>query len=141
MPQINCEIAVPLDRFNDAVRVLEEWYSETTHKLHYPFIFRCTKESWGLLAPHRGTPVCWIGFLVYLDAGGGACPGSFEMMREIQCALLPLGGTPHWGKHMCMDLYDWEAIYPEWHTFGRVVREMDPTGKFQNEWTRDLFKP
>jgi hypothetical protein len=61
--------------------------------------------------------VCWIGFLVYLDVDGNAREGSFEMMREIQEVLVPLGGTPHWGKHMCADLYNWKELYPEWDTF------------------------
>jgi hypothetical protein len=78
--------------------------------------------------------------LVYLDADGNAREGSFEMMREIQEVLVPLGGTPHWGKHMCADLYEWKELYGEWDNFKSVVKEMDPLGKWGNEWTKGLFE-
>ena len=139
VPQINCEIAIPLERFEDAVAALSSWYKITTHKLHYPIIFRCTSASEALLAPHRGSKLCWIGFLVYLDSAGLAKAGSFEMMRELQELLVPLGGTPHWEKHFVMDVYDFKSLYPMWSTFEGLVRGLDPKGKFQNEWTEKLF--
>lgn len=135
VPQINCEIAIPLELFQVAVDALAKWHRSTTHKLHYQFIFRCTRESSALLAPHRGKALCWIGFLVYLDGQGNAAPGSFEMMREIQEVLAPFGGTPHWGKHMALGLYDFKKLYKEWETFWDIVTVLDPSNKFGNQWT------
>ena len=139
VPQINCEIAIPLRLFNEACQELKKWAATTKHIMHYPFIFRCTKKSSALLAPHRDEDVCWIGFLVYLRADGTAKPGSFEMMRELQVLLSKFGGTPHWGKHLTPEIYNFEKLYPEMKKFKAIMRKFDPAGKFQNQWTRDLF--
>ncbi|ORZ32170.1 D-arabinono-1,4-lactone oxidase-domain-containing protein [Catenaria anguillulae PL171] len=139
VPQINCEIAVPLSQFQAAVHALANWLKTTKHELHYPFIFRNTGASRAWLAPHRGQELCYIGFLVYLSADGTAKPGSLEMMREIQQVLVPLGGTPHWGKHMCLDLYNMPRLFPRMTDFVRVMRAWDPKGKWQNEYTRDML--
>lgn len=40
-----------------------------------------------------------------------------EQMRELQQLLVPLGGIPHFGKHLAMDLYDFPALLPRWHDF------------------------
>ena len=139
VPQINCEIAIPLKDFNAACNELKKWATTTNHVMHYPFIFRCTKKSTALLAPHRDEDVCWIGFLVYLRADGTAKPGSFEMMRELQILLSKFGGTPHWGKHLSPELYNFPKLYPELGKFKAIMKNFDPSGKFQNQWTRDLF--
>lgn len=99
VPQINCEIAVPLDRFADALCALRSWLD--THggiqRLHYPFIFRCTGQSKAWISPANAGPVCYIGFLVYLAGDGTWVEGGMEMMRELQVALAPCGGIPHFG--------------------------------------------
>jgi hypothetical protein len=141
VPQINCEIAVPLSRFADAVQVLQNWVTTTKHELHYPFIFRCTGGSRAWLAPHRETELCYIGFLVYLAADGTAKPGSFEMMYELQQILVPLGGIPHWGKHISGDLYAWSELFPKLSLFKAMMQTLDPMQKWQNKFTREFFQP
>ncbi|KAJ3374733.1 hypothetical protein GGF31_006630 [Allomyces arbusculus] len=140
VPQINCEIAVPLARFHEAVAALQTWLRHTTHQLHYPFIFRCTGASSAWLAPHPGQELCYIGFLVYLSKDGTATPGSFDLMHELQAVLAPLGGAPHWGKHMALDgMYAWHELFPQIPAFAALMDEWDPMGKWQNAFTRDLF--
>ncbi|KAJ3203358.1 hypothetical protein HK099_001540 [Clydaea vesicula] len=139
VPQINCEIAIPIKNFELSLKVLKKWKNETKFKLHYPFIFRCTAASEALLSPHRGEEICWIGFLVYLDSEGNAAKGSFEMMREIQQVLLPLGGMPHNGKYFDMDLYNLEKFYPKLKDFLFLQKMLDPEQKFQNEYTKKFF--
>ncbi|KAI9178700.1 D-arabinono-1,4-lactone oxidase [Blastocladiella emersonii ATCC 22665] len=141
VPQINCEIAIPLAKFDASIAALQQWLATTKHSLHYPFIFRCTGASRAWLAPHRGDELCYIGFLVYLAKDGTAKPGSLEMMRELQEVLAPLGGTPHWGKHMCLDLYAWPALFPRLTDFVRLMAAWDPAGKWQNDFTRTMFAP
>ena len=47
-PQINCEVAVPLHRMNEALETLQAWQQANPGVLHYPFILRCTgpSEAW-----------------------------------------------------------------------------------------------
>ena len=47
-PQINCEVAVPLERMQEALEILQHWQERNPGALHYPFILRCTgpSEAW-----------------------------------------------------------------------------------------------
>ncbi|MBL0542618.1 D-arabinono-1,4-lactone oxidase [Aeromonas caviae] len=138
-PQINCEVAVPLERMGEALAILQAWQEANPGVLHYPFILRCTGPSVAWLSAAHGKSVCWIGFLVYLAADGTFVGGSMEQMRELQQLLVPLGGIPHFGKHLAMDLYDFPALLPRWHDFLALKRELDPHGRFENRWLGDLF--
>lgn len=138
-PQINCEVAVPLERMGEALAVLQAWQEANPGVLHYPFILRCTGPSVAWLSAAHDKSVCWIGFLVYLAADGTFVGGSMEQMRELQQLLVPLGGIPHFGKHLAMDLYDFPALLPRWHDFLALKRELDPHGRFENRWLGDLF--
>ncbi|AUY09443.1 MULTISPECIES: D-arabinono-1,4-lactone oxidase [Aeromonas] len=138
-PQINCEVAVPLERMGEALAVLQAWQEANPGVLHYPFILRCTGPSVAWLSAAHDKSVCWIGFLVYLAADGTFVGGSMEQMRELQQLLVPLGGIPHFGKHLAMDLYDFPALLPRWHDFLALKRELDPHGRFENSWLGDLF--
>ncbi len=138
-PQINCEVAVPLKRMGEALEILQAWQEANPGVLHYPFILRCTGPSVAWLSAAHDKSVCWIGFLVYLAADGTFVGGSMEQMRELQQLLVPLGGIPHFGKHLAMDLYDFPALLPRWHDFLALKRELDPHGRFENRWLGDLF--
>ncbi|KEP91215.1 D-arabinono-1,4-lactone oxidase [Aeromonas caviae] len=138
-PQINCEVAVPLERMGEALDILQAWQEANPGVLHYPFILRCTGPSVAWLSAAHDKSVCWIGFLVYLAADGTFVGGSMEQMRELQQLLVPLGGIPHFGKHLAMDLYDFPALLPRWHDFLALKRELDPHGRFENRWLGDLF--
>ncbi|MFM5502160.1 D-arabinono-1,4-lactone oxidase [Aeromonas veronii] len=138
-PQINCEVAVPLHRMNEALETLQAWQQANPGVLHYPFILRCTGPSEAWLSAAYGQSVCWIGFLVYLAADGTFVNGSMEQMRELQQLLVPLGGIPHFGKHLAMDLYDFPALLPRWNDFVALKAELDPHGRFENRWLSDLF--
>ncbi|MDX7785352.1 D-arabinono-1,4-lactone oxidase [Aeromonas caviae] len=138
-PQINCEVAVPLERMGEALEILQAWQEANPGVLHYPFILRCTGPSVAWLSAAHDKSVCWIGFLVYLAADGTFVGGSMEQMSELQQLLVPLGGIPHFGKHLAMDLYDFPALLPRWHDFLALKRELDPHGRFENRWLGDLF--
>jgi len=55
-----------------------------------------------------------------------------EVTREIEAALLPLGGRPHWGKLIHAKGRDLDAVYPRLEDFRRLVRSHDSEGKFRN---------
>jgi len=140
VPQINCEIAIPIECIPEALDALKTWYNTTSKRLHYPFIFRCTGPSEAWLSGSYGKGTCWIGFLVYLAADGTAAQGGFDSMKEIQEVLYRFGGVPHLGKHYTLDLYDFNKILPRWDDFCQLRQEVDPEGRFVNDWMNALFK-
>lgn len=133
VPQINCEIAVPLEKFREATEALHSWNAKYPGRLHYPFIYRAVGKSdaW-LNAPSRG-PMVWIGFLVYVAEDGTVRSDGMETMREVQKTLAEYGGLPHWGKHFVPSIYDFETI-PGWKAFMELRSRVDPSNKFLSKF-------
>ncbi len=49
------------------------------------------------------------------------------------------GGRPHWGKLNTLGREDFRKLYPRWDDFAAVRRELDPQGRFLNDYLRKLF--
>lgn len=141
VPQINCEISIPLHRFQEATEALREWQGANPGKLHYPFIYRVAGQSKALLsASHRG-PVVWIGFLVYISQSGAIRNDGMNTMYEIQKTLAPFQGLPHWGKHYHPELFEMAKLYTAsvWNRFRQEMRNVDPLGKLTSPFLHNIF--
>ena len=139
VPQINCEIAVPANKFSKAIDLLKSWHKNQTETMHYPFIFRYCGQSSAWLSPGSNGDVCWIGFLVYLTPDGQFASGSLEWMKEIQLLLASIGGIPHFGKHFCSELYEFSKALPKWNEFVELKNRLDPDQRFENKFLMSLF--
>lgn len=142
VPQINCEIAVPMSKFKKATELLHQWSAEHVGKLHYPFIYRATGESTTPFFPsyQRREGIAYIGFLVYLAADGSVRDDGMKTMEALQQLLAGNGleGLPHMGKHFLPRVYDYSAN----PGLGSVVswsRRLDPNGKFLNTFLREIW--
>ncbi|KAJ3045435.1 hypothetical protein HDV00_010305 [Rhizophlyctis rosea] len=159
VPQINCEIAVPMSHFRCAVRRLREWHESTSYKMHYPFIFRgCGGSKAWLSAGYGDEQVVWIGFLVYVAQDGTVKDDAFQMMKEVQEVLRGCGGRPHWGKHIagngfwdeegveedrCMSNEESRARKVErtdrFRRWMDLRNQVDPDGKFLGDWVKGFI--
>ena len=141
VPQINCEISIPLEQFQAATEALRDWNGANPGKLHYPFIYRVAGKSKALMsASHRG-PIVWIGFLVYISQSGNIRNDGMSTMYQIQKILAPFQGLPHWGKHYCPELFKMAKLYttPIWNQFCEEMRTVDPLGKLTSPFLQNLF--
>lgn len=48
-------------------------------------------------------------------------------------------GRPHWGKRHTRTASELAQIYPKYDDFVRLRRQLDPSGKFLNDYLRELF--
>ncbi|HEV3136415.1 MAG TPA: D-arabinono-1,4-lactone oxidase, partial [Pirellulales bacterium] len=48
-------------------------------------------------------------------------------------------GRPHWAKLHSLSSAELEQLYPEWERFHAVRMQLDPHGRFLNEYLRRLF--
>ena len=55
-------------------------------------------------------------------------------LDEIEAALLPLNGRPHWGKVFLADATTIAALYPRMADFRELVARHDPEATFRNPW-------
>ena len=140
VPQINCEIAVPLENIREATLAIKAWAEKNQKRLHYPFIYRAIGQSKAWLSPAYKGAVCYIGFLVYVAEDGTVRDDGIVTMRELQTILAPFGGLPHWGKHFQPNVYNFEEMVPKWKDFLDLRARIDPTKKMLSPFLEDVFK-
>ena len=60
------------------------------------------------------------------------CPAVEALLPKTEEALAPFDARPHWGKLFTMQPNRIRALYPRMDDFRRLMRSMDPDGKFRN---------
>ncbi|KAI8908384.1 FAD binding domain-containing protein [Gorgonomyces haynaldii] len=138
-PQVNCEIAVPIERLNEALSALSVEYKNGNIETHYPFILRATGSSEAWLAPSYGRRVVYIGFLVYLSEDFQGNQDRLESLKKIEEVLAGFEALPHVGKFFTRSLYDLERL-PKFQQFKQLRQELDPKGVFINSFSRQLLQ-
>lgn len=140
VPQVNLEVAVPLQSFDQVQQTILDWYKTVRPKLHYPVILRSTGPSTAWLSPAYGRESCYYGFVAYLSEDRTIPNRMLRYLEEVQCVLTRRGGCPHWGKYFNDNLYNWSGMYDKWNEFARVRKELDAHGRFANEFISRLFR-
>lgn len=62
-----------------------------------------------------------------------------RLLPQIEAALSPFAARPHWGKLFTLSPAQVRALYPRFDDFARLRAELDPTGKFLNDFLRGYF--
>ena len=57
-----------------------------------------------------------------------------RLLPDIEAALEPFGGRPHWGKLFTTEPADLDLLYPKLADFRSLARRFDPDGKFGNDF-------
>ena len=140
VPQINCEVAVPLEHTYAATLAIKSWANKNKKRLHYPFIYRATGQSKAWLSPSYKGPVCYLGFLVYVAGDGSVRDDGMKTMYELQTILAPFGGMPHWGKHFEPHIYDFKHLVPKWNEFLNLRAQLDPKKKMLSTFLENIFE-
>lgn len=140
-PQINVEVAVPLDRFGEAAAAIRSVLDASPYRLHYPVILRPTGPSRTWLSPAYERPVCHVGFVVYQGEGGRVAPGSWDLVRALQRALADLDGLPHWGKCFDRDAYAFDRLLPRLPDFRALRDRLDPAGRLVPDLLAPILTP
>lgn len=110
VPQINCEIGIPLAAMGAAHAELSRWYEENAPRMHYPFILRAIGPSRAWMSPAYEEPTLHYGTVVYLPERGPCPQDAMDALQDVQSILAGHGGIPHLGK------------YFDPHVFGLAVR-------------------
>jgi len=58
---------------------------------------------------------------------------------DVEPLLRERGGRPHWGKMHTLAAAELAELYPHWHDFQRVRRELDPQGRMLNAHLKQVF--
>jgi xylitol oxidase len=104
------------------------------------------------------TPLLWITELRTIAADNLWLSGAFErdtlaihftwkkddaiypVIEKVEAALRPFTYRPHWGKVFTADAQYLNSVYRKINEFKALVEGLDPTSKFENSFTRSVFR-
>ncbi|WP_037858671.1 FAD-binding protein [Streptomyces sp. NRRL S-340] len=89
-------------------------------------------EQW--LGPSHGRDTVALHF-TWIEDTAAVLPA----VRRLEEALEPFGPRPHWGKVFTVPAAALRERYPRLADFRALARELDPDGKFTNDFVRDLL--
>ena len=125
------EYAVPRASAADAVRgaraILER------HPVSFPVELRLVGADDALLSPAHGRDSAYVAVHVFEGVPWEA------PFREVEALMGSLGGRPHWGKWSFLTAAELAPRYPAWDAFQAARQELDPGGRFENEWARRVL--
>ncbi len=64
----------------------------------------------------------------------------YPVIEKVEAALHPFSYRPHWGKAFTADAKYLSSVYPKMSEFKALTQALDPTGKFENTFTRRIFQ-
>ena len=101
----------------------------------FPIELRVTAPDDALLSSAAGRPTAYIAVHQYLGM-------EYETyFRGVEAIMDEYGGRPHWGKRHYQSAATLAPRYPGWEQFAEVRRELDPEGRFENDYLRRVLGP
>jgi L-gulonolactone oxidase len=130
---IEMEYAVPREHAADAVRGARELLER--YPVSFPVELRFVAADDALLSPAYGRDSAYVAVHVFEGLPWEA------PFREVEALMSGLGGRPHWGKWSFLGAEELAPRYPEWEAFQAARAELDPDGRFENEWVTRTLGP
>lgn len=135
---IEQEIAVPLHNLESALaasrKVLDEYSAKKMRAVALQLIRFAGPDEYGYLSPAFKRQTVYISHITV------AKEGYMEIFRDVEKALYPFEGRPHWGKVHFLTKERIMQLYGHNYTLFREARQqLDPEGLFSNDYTNSLF--
>lgn len=147
-----CEIAVPIDRLEEAVDIIlsvaaryhKHPNKRSRSRLTSPFSVRfvaaslapIAPQSRGMGEPSPGKEVDLWAMIELPRLFGTKRPHA--VVDEIERRLKEIGGRPHWGQHNDIRRGEPERMYPRWGDFAAQFSQHNRAGIFSNALSRRL---
>ena len=130
---IEMEYAIPREHAAAAVRGAREILAR--HPVSFPIELRFAAADDALLSPAHGRDSAYVAVHVFEGLPWEA------PFREVEALMGGFGGRPHWGKWSFLGAEDLAPRYPAWDAFQAARAELDPEGRFENEWVTGTLGP
>jgi xylitol oxidase len=126
--QIQSEYLIPRLQLGKAVAIIRATGPRIDTLLHASEIRTVAADEFWLSPFYRqdsvGIHFTWKKQIEAVDA----------ITKELEMALIPLGGKPHWGKVIHADAAALAPLYPRMADFRSCALRCDPAGKFRNAY-------
>ena len=129
------EYAVPREVGPEALNRVREYVARSGLNLSFPVEVRFVAGDDIPLSTAFGRETCYIAVHVYQGM-------QFQQYFEaVEAIMDDYGGRPHWGKLHFQTAETLAPRYPEWEAFQSVRAQLDPDGRFANEYTDRVLGP
>lgn len=128
------EYAVPVEQTGAVLLAMDKAIRRAAHALSLPTEVRFVGGDDVPLSPAYGRDSAYIAVHMHSTMDHRRY---FAAMEEI---FLAHGGRPHWGKMHTQTARTLRGLYPEWETFGRMRRDLDPKDLWLTPYLAELFE-
>ena len=129
------EYAIPRECAREAVEAVMDLVERRRLPVTFPIEVRFSAGDGAFLSTARGRQTCYIAIHQYIGM-------EYESyFRSVERIMDGFGGRPHWGKRHYQSAAALAERYPEWDRFAAVRAQLDPDGRFENDYTRRVLGP
>jgi FAD/FMN-containing dehydrogenase len=133
IPHVEMEYAVPAEHGVDCFLALRDRMRSRHPDVVWPVEYRTVASDDIPLSPAHGRET------VTLSLHQAAELPYHEFFADCEAIFRSVRGRPHWGKLHSLRAAELRELYPRWEEFHAVRRELDPRGRFLNDYLRELF--
>jgi len=127
------EYHLPRENMVKAFAEIKNVVEKNFPEVFFPFEIRYIQGDDIWLSPFYGRETCSIAVHRFFE----------EDYKPLYAAVEPIlkkyEGRPHWGKINTMNTQQFKQHYAKWDDFNEVRRQLDPQGKFLNQYLKSLF--
>ncbi len=127
------EWAFDISVAKELLREYTQMINASAHRINFIQEIRFTKSDDYALSP------CYQRDTIWLGAYNADNFGWKELMNDFEQLAKKYNGRPHWGKEFSCNSEYFEAVYPKLDDFKTLRSQVDPHGKFINEYISKIF--
>jgi len=129
------EYAIPRAHAREAVEGVLDLIERRRLPVNFPIEVRFTAADDAFLSTAHGRETCYVAVHQYVGM-------EYESyFRAVERLMDGFDGRPHWGKRHYQSAAVLAERYPEWERFAAVRAELDPDGRFENDYVRRVLGP
>ncbi len=127
------EWAFDLKVARELLQEYKRMINSSKHRINFLQEIRFSKADEYALSPSFGRDSIWLGAYNADNYGWDDLKTDFESFAR------GYKGRPHWGKEFTLDADYLQKAYPHFDRFNTLRRQLDPQGKFANDYIIKIF--
>ena len=129
------EYAIPRERVQDALEAVLAMIERDRVAVTFPIEVRATAADDAFLSTAHGRDTAYIAVHQFVGM-------PYERyFRAVEAIMDDFDGRPHWGKRHFQTAATLAPRYPAWAQFQAARAELDPHGRFTNDYVRRTLGP
>lgn len=131
------EYAIPIEHTEVVLKEIKTILETKGHLVHMPIEVRFTPKNDAALSMSQGRKSCYIGIIAYKPFGKDINYDTY--FEDVHNIYTKYQGRPHWAKVTYYTKENLKSLYPNWEAFAKLRSELDPQGRFLNDYLKKFF--